>query len=251
MTQITKPAPRVLIGALSGRIYEDRRERCRQTWMRDATAMGVDAFFLMAADDGPRRDGDILYIPGHDAYDFLPQRTLWFCRYALERDDWDWLFKCDDDTYVCMTRLLAAVEEYSRQPNVSYVGAEWTPGVNYGSGGAGYLINRQCARIIASEMLNPIGSEDMMVGQHLGRRRHYLTIDQRFVPYGNENLRPKPDNDLITLHAVGAELFYQTASEVGLESVSEVDPEGDKPEKSNRETATPAQDSTGGPGAAK
>lgn len=233
--------PRILIGALSGANYHDRRERCRKTWMADAATLGVDAFFLMAANDGPRRDGDVLYIPGHDAYAYLPQRTLWFCRYALERDDWEWLFKCDDDTYVCMERLLRAVEAYP--PGTEYVGAEWSPGVNYGSGGAGYLMNRRAAAVIARDMLTPIGSEDEMVGRHLRERGFKLLIDERYIPYGNRGgviTRPEPGNEYITLHAVSAETFMETHADVGLEAITKQSVAAKEGNDSERDAASAA-----------
>ena len=47
------------------------------------------------------------------------------------------------------------------------------------------------------------------------------TQDQRFVALGNEELRPRADNDLITLHGVPtvpADLFYKAHQEcTGLE----------------------------------
>jgi len=38
----------------------------------------------------------------------LPQKTRWFCAWAIANCEFDYLFKCDDDTYVCLERLLAS-----------------------------------------------------------------------------------------------------------------------------------------------
>ena len=46
----------------------------------------VDALFLMSDRTGrsePWRDGDTLWLPCADDYASLPQKTLWFCRWAV------------------------------------------------------------------------------------------------------------------------------------------------------------------------
>ena len=42
-----------------------------------------------------------------DDYASLPQKTRGFCRWALANAEFEYLFKCDDDTYICLDRLLA------------------------------------------------------------------------------------------------------------------------------------------------
>ena len=100
--------------------------------------------------------------PCPDDYPSLPQRTRWFCRWALAQNDWDYLFKCDDDTYVSITRL-SLYDLAGRD----YVGAEWKPGVGYGSGGAGYFLSRKAATAVAERLEQPCGAEDALVGQVL------------------------------------------------------------------------------------
>ena len=96
-----------------------------------------------------------LVCPCPDDYPSLPQRTRWFCRWALAQNDWDYLFKCDDDTYVSITRL-SLYDLAGRD----YVGAEWKPGVGYGSGGAGYFLSRKAATAVAERLEQPCGAED-------------------------------------------------------------------------------------------
>ena len=193
---MTQPT-RYLIGALSGWAYADRRQLCLETWFPDAAACGMDAVFLLGepAVKGPDRCGPLLVLPCPDAYRTLPQRTWQFVRWALDRDDWDYLLKCDDDTYVAVARLAA----YDPQ-GCDYIGAEWKPGASYGSGGAGYLLSRRAAEIVAGKMLAPLGAEDQLVGLRMRENGIPLTIDPRFVPWGSDERRPTPDNDLITAH---------------------------------------------------
>ena len=137
--------PRILIGALSAWKYPERRRRCLATWMRDADALGVPAVFLLGCPTAvaPEQIGPhALVLPCPDDYASLPQRTMWFCRWATQYSvlgtQWDYLFKCDDDTYISIPRLLA-FDPAGRD----YIGAEWRPGVGYGSGGAGYFLSRR------------------------------------------------------------------------------------------------------------
>jgi hypothetical protein len=206
---VTHPT-RYLIGALSGWAYADRRKLCLETWFPDAAACGMDAVFLLGepAVLKPERHGPLLILPCPDAYRTLPQRTWQFVRWALARDDWDYLFKCDDDTYVSASRL-AAYDPQGRD----YIGAEWRPNAGYGSGGAGYLLSRRAAEIVAGKTLAPLGAEDQLVGMRMRENGIPLTIDPRFVPWGSEERRPRADNDLITAHKFGDSLKARHGAE--------------------------------------
>ena len=247
---------RILIGALSGWKYHERRQRCLSTWMADADALGVRSVFLLGcpkAVDGGRwtvdgKDIDhslftvhqpptligphALACPCPDDYQSLPQRTLWFCRWALGEESgqcmvnsgrriprppstvhcppWDYLFKCDDDTYVSIPRLLA-LDLADRD----YVGAEWKAGVGYGSGGAGYFLSRKAAAIVAEKLTQASGAEDLLVGRVLRSASVPFAIEPRLVPFGSRDRRPRRDNALITCHACEA-AFLAAHEETGL-----------------------------------
>ena len=152
----------------------------------------------------------MLALPCRDDYRSQPQRTMWFCRWALERDDWEYLFKCDDDTYISIPRLLAY-----NQSGRDYIGSEWRPGVQYGSGGAGYFLSRKAAEIVAAG-LPAIGSEDKLVGRMLRKSGLLFSNEPRLVPYGSSAKRPKRDNNLITAHSRKPDIFFLSHSETGL-----------------------------------
>ena len=211
--------PRILIGALSAWKYPERRRRCLATWMRDADALGVPSIFLLGCPTivAPEQIGPhALVLPCPDDYASLPQRTMWFCRWATQYSvlstQWDYLFKCDDDTYISLPRLMA-FDPAGRD----YIGAEWRPGVGYASGGAGYFLSRKAAAIVAERLESyPTGAEDLLVGQVLRVAGIELSIDPRFVPFGSSDRRPRADNDLITLHAAPEELILAAHEETGL-----------------------------------
>ena len=204
-----------LIGVLSCVNTLARRNLCRRTWLPRAKAAGMDVVFVLKSpwsDDGQTmRLGDRLYLPVPDDYPSLPQKTRAFCQWALTIPDWTAVFKCDDDTYVAAARLA----EYDMH-GADYVGAEWRPGARYGSGGAGYFLSRRAVEIVAERLVQPIGAEDKLASFALRTAGVgiQLTIDDRFVPFGSEDRRPKPDNDLITAHAVGADLWAKIHDEL-------------------------------------
>jgi hypothetical protein len=157
-----------------------------------------------------------LVLPCPDDYPGLPQRTMWFCRWATQYSvlstQWDYLFKCDDDTYISLPRLLA-FDPAGRD----YIGAEWRIGVGYASGGAGYFLSRRAAAIVAERLAAyPTGAEDLLVGRVLAAAGIELSIDPRFVPFGSAERRPRADNDLITLHAASVDVILAARAETGL-----------------------------------
>jgi len=210
---------RILIGALSAHAYSDRRGNCLATWIPAAAQLGMESFFLLGDPSlsHPNQIGRELWLPVPDDYDHLPQKTRAFCQSALNRSGWDYLFKCDDDTAIAVSRL-AAYEAHGRD----YIGAEWRAGVNYGSGGAGYLLSRRAAEVVAEKLTFRIGAEDLLVGTVLREAGIRLSIERRFVPWGNMDHRPQPGNDLITAHAVGRDVFEAVNREIDRLSIASV-----------------------------
>jgi hypothetical protein len=221
-----------LIGALSGWKYHERRECCLATWMADADRLGLRSLFLLGCPTAAQPEligRHALACPCPDDYPSLPQRTLWFCRWALSAQysvpatensvlgtdncvlgtqhsvpspPWDYLFKCDDDTYVSIPRLVAYAE--NELHGRDYVGAEWRPGAGYGSGGAGYFLSRKAAAIL-----------DMLVGQILRAAGLPLSIEPRLIPFGSMEHRPRQGNDRLTVHGVKADAFLAAHRETG------------------------------------
>jgi len=196
--QDRKP-PRILIGALSGAAKTARRNACRATWLADIDVRDDVQCVFLRGDPGlskPKLRGDELWLPCPDDYASLPQKTRGFCQWALANAEFEYLFKCDDDTYVCLDRLLQV------PPGLDYCG--WKLGKrNYASGGAGYLLSRRAAGIVARDVVEKSGPEDRLVGQHLHRAGIALVHDSRFRPWRKLSHTPRPDNDLITGHYCG------------------------------------------------
>jgi len=181
---------KLVIGALSARHYEDRRQACRDTWAGNLPE-GVDLVFLVGDPQAklPYRVEDILYCPCPDNYESLPRKTRWFCAWALAHTSCEFIFKCDDDTYVAVDRLLKML------PGHHYVGHDMG---GYASGGAGYLLSRQAAFAVSTRMLQSTGVEDMLVQQVLAEVDFPFVADPRLHPWNNRC--PQPDNELVSSH---------------------------------------------------
>lgn len=200
---------RIFIGALSALAYDERRERCRSTWFKDAIGQGHPPKFLLGCEGVERPfTADCLNLLVPDDYPSLPQRTQAWAKWALAKPGWKWLFKCDDDTFVAVDRLAAMAA--ALPDGVDYVGAEWHLGVGYGSGGAGYLLSRKAAAIVAEKLTAKVGAEDLLVGQALLDSGIRLHIERRLMPFGSDAMRPLPTNDLITAHGIPGEMFLDS-----------------------------------------
>ena len=152
-------------------------------------------------------------------------KTYYFLKWAIENIEFDYIFKCDDDTYVDINKLLS----YDFQ-NRDYVGfnmkyclgdrfnkGKW---LNYASGGAGYFLSKKAASIVVEEFDFSKDiiktSEDATVGQVLSRNSIKLHNEPRLFPAckrffdkgGGFPFDIKPmtishdENDLITSHFV-------------------------------------------------
>jgi hypothetical protein len=203
---------RIIIGALTAWKHAERRQRCLDSWIPQVLSLGMPSYFLFAATNQNTefyqpRPHELMIRVVVDSYSHLAPMTHGFCRWALHQPDWDYLFKCDDDTYIHASRLF----EYPAK-NRDYIGAEWRRGVGYGSGGAGYLLSRRAAEIVARQPVPGRGAEDKWVGNILRNAEVPFSIEPRFIPFGNLDRRPRPNNDVITTHS-HTEAFLASAGE--------------------------------------
>lgn len=195
---------RIVVGALSGWNEHGRRDVCRKTWVTELQELDVPTMFLLgspkAISEPYCNDGDELILPCPDNYPSLPQKTRWFCRYALECFDFDYLFKCDDDTYVHAQRFI----QYD-QAGKDYIGIDPTGENKFNSGGAGYFLSKRAARIVADELTDATGPEDLLVGKLMARHGIPRTNDHRFQAWKLDRTIPTKQNDGITVHYIRGE----------------------------------------------
>jgi hypothetical protein len=127
--------------------------------------------------------------------------------YALE-NDYDFLFKCDDDTYARPRHLLMSGFEdhdYSGLTDRHYAADigfyKWC------QGGAGYWLSRDALKVVVRDGISCVkGAEDFAVGQTLARAHVEATHDERYIAEPSaEDLYRASERipDWITLHKVG------------------------------------------------
>jgi hypothetical protein len=89
-----------LIVIYSCRKYLDTRiAAIRATWAQDLKARGIPYLFLVG-DGDDTIDGDVLALAVSDRYEHLPQKTLKLFNWVLQRTQFQYVLKIDDDCYL-------------------------------------------------------------------------------------------------------------------------------------------------------
>jgi hypothetical protein len=185
---------------------ENPYEAVRETWAKDVKALpGVDFRFFYGR--GAKRDplSDEVFLEVADNYDGLTHKMQGICRWALERG-YEWLFKCDSDTFVYVDRLMRTDFR-----NCDQLG--WSPrgdGIlsndngNYSTGGPGYWLSKRAMEAIVHDTVSHY-AEDLWVGSTIRKHGLKRVGDRRFLPGYEEHYAPVhllPQNhEFVTLHA--------------------------------------------------
>ena len=199
---MTRPATdgtvtRILLAVCTCQNHTGKRQAVRETWFPRGVD-GVDARFFMGC-GGIMEEEDTVVLDVADDYDHLPAKVMAFFRHALEHFDFDWLFKCDDDTYVDLSRLPDLALD-----GVDLVGNRflWERGAP--SGGAGYLLSRRIVeRLVREGTLPDTGDEDLLIGREAMRLGAVVMATNRLRH--NAHSYPRQDNDLVSAHWLGPE----------------------------------------------
>ena len=185
--------PKILVGICSCEKYPHKRQAVRETWMSRPVS-GIDCQFFIGGTSKSSEEPDTLVLPVDDSYIMLPAKVIAFFAHALETSNFDWLFKCDDDTYLALNRLHELVPTMGEIVGNQSLADRGSP-----SGGAGYLLSRRVVTaIVADRTLQMEGDEDIIIGE--------AAVKHGAVPVVNNNLRwnatpyPHPDNRLVTAH---------------------------------------------------
>lgn len=184
---------KILVGICSAHGYYERRKAVRETWLKHPQE-GVECLFFLGGDVPEREREDTVGLDAADSYIDLPAKVLAFFRYALEHYEFDWLFKCDEDTYLDLSRLPELAD-----PQYGIIGDVLLERRNSPSGGAGYLLKREIVERIVNRTDVPLrGAEDLIFGK--------LALEEGAVPHSTPRLYmsnahyPAPDNDEVSAH---------------------------------------------------
>lgn len=180
-------------------VVNPRIQAVRDTWLQDIKAYpNVEAkFFYGRGDKHVNLPEDSILLDCPDDYAHLPHKTRAICQWSLARG-YDFLLKCDDDTFIYVDRLLAELD-INRPDYGGYLHGRVC------SGGPGYWLSRRAMAAVqdnpsewaedvwVAKCLHFAGIAPVMLKEHnSGKGNHWVDIN---------NIPP----DAVTLHAVKPE----------------------------------------------
>ncbi len=191
------PPPRILIAVCSCAAHEEKRAAVRATWASQSPS-GITVRFFTGG-DAPPDGADVIGLPVDDSYPYLPSKVMAFFRHALEHFDFDWLFKCDDDTYVDLTRLAKLTGA-----GIDLIGNEFLASRGSPSGGAGYFLSRIMVESLVAEADIPqTGDEDVLIREAAIRLGAVTRATNRLV-YDHSRF-PRVENAVVSSHGCGSD----------------------------------------------
>ncbi len=135
---------KILTTILTCTLTQHRANACLATWIKDIKtphdyiffgdkkqSYKMDKTWNCEPDDGELRGR-------------LPEKTYKMLIESLNHD-WDFLFKCDDDTYVVFDKLINLLKNYNPNDEL-YIGGKIVNPFPYGQGGGGYVLTRTAVK---------------------------------------------------------------------------------------------------------
>jgi hypothetical protein len=197
--------PRTLIAISSCQLYEDKgwHDVMRQTWLAEATKLGMDYKFFFGR--GAKGRDDVVVVDCHDDYfdltTKLKQKLKW-----VEFQGYDFVFLCLADCYASATRLAQ-----SGFQNYDYFGDVYCHpgGTPYCQGGPGFFLSRKTVSFLNNCSSN-YPNEDCWVGDQLYGKDFVVRDSKDFVWCGHlPGMGPAKSNTHITAHLSNADGGYR------------------------------------------
>jgi hypothetical protein len=95
---------KILAGVYTCDKHHERASIVKKTYYKDFINANIDTKFIVSNKDN-LVDENYLSLPCEPHYEHLPQKTFFFLKYAYDKK-YDYIFKCDDDTFICVDKLL-------------------------------------------------------------------------------------------------------------------------------------------------
>lgn len=184
----------ILVGICSCNNATQRRVACRETWLSHPQP-GIECRFFLGRREPLPNEPDVVNLWVDDGYYHLPAKGLAFYKWALENYDFDWLFKCDDDTYLALDRLESLCD--SRYDLIGDLSVEIRKAP---SGGAGYLMSRRLVELFINNAhkVPPTGAEDLIFGTLAYELGAPMLASVRLGMYSSP--APHQGNELVSCH---------------------------------------------------
>jgi len=191
------------------------REALRQTWLKD---VHCPYLFLTGGARKVHIEDDILRLTANDGYNFVPEKQLEAFKYCLDNYQFNHIFICDDDAYVCMNRLLDS--DYHLHDYYGGGPVKMWDKPYYIHGGPGIVLSKKAIQAIVDNgekfLHSPVASmvavcnqthedqywADRFIGITLDDVGIEPVYDQRFVDINFDPLIkiPKQYNNIISYH---------------------------------------------------
>lgn len=147
-------------------------------------------------------ESDVLFLSVRDSASAISAKTAAFFRFALEHLEFDFLFKCEDDTYLAADRLMALIVQRS---STHFLGSKRSQGEAEISAGAGFLLSRSAVEQLIKTPPSSRGSDATWVHQTLARAGISPERDPDLLP--DSSNFPSPANRVISCHWCTAQLM--------------------------------------------
>jgi Galactosyltransferase len=202
--------PKLFVAILS--CWQDERNgnnnAVRETWLKDMC--GLNYAFILGEPSVQQvmlvePPSDIQMYGVDDGYNALPWKTKFAVQYALNAG-YDYLYKCDRDTFVLPRRLMSCGYEqrnylghfplHPREGDITS-GPDMAGHHVYASGGCGYFLSRKAMEIITNEPVLD-WAEDRWVGDTLARAGVHGWHDRRF--WFKRDIGMARDSEAISCH---------------------------------------------------
>lgn len=177
---------KILIAILSCARDQWAHQQVRETWLKSCP---VDYRFFVGR-ECLKVDSDEVALDENDSVHTDKVRAM--IRWAIN-NGYDYIFKCDPDTYVCVPRLLkSGFEKY-----------DWSGGGNpqMPYGGSGYWLSQKAMAALeqgTDDGVRRPQAEDQWIGHNLDRLGFVSYIDARYNSLTSDG--PQLNNDIITSH---------------------------------------------------
>jgi hypothetical protein len=187
---------KILIAISGCDVYERSgfQQPMRETWLKDAKALGIDYKFFHGR--GSVGTGDTILVDCDDAYFDLTSKTKLKCRWAVDHG-YDFVFCAFPDTYACAERLTTCGFE-----NFDYFGdLLYHANGYYCQGGQGYFLSKRACAYVTDHPSN-YPNEDCYVGDLMRENPTMRCGDSRFFFYAGLSPTggPLKTNKIVACH---------------------------------------------------